>query len=525
MDLPLPDEPVFAEGQCALADALVRDGRPEEAARRYRRAIAMHPGYAGAFAHFGPLAHAAGRLGEAAALLRRAACLAPDEPRWLYNLGLVLREMGRLDEAVAVLSEAAARAPDLGEVHAHLGDLHLMRGEWEAAASAYAETCRRHPGNIDALVNLGIARVRQNRPEDAAAIFSEALRREPGSAKARINLGTALFNAGRLAESGAILEPLAGVMPEARWNLASNRLLAGDYAAGWEDYEVRWLLPGLPLDARTFNRPRWQGEPGNGRTILLFAEQGLGDTVQFCRYAPAVAARGWRVTLEVQPPLAALLAASFAGVAVTARSGQVPPHDAQCPLMSLPRLFGTRLETVPAATPYLRADPQRVARARARLGGGGLTVGLVWAGSPTQANDQNRSIPLAALRPLLGVPGVRFFSLQKVSRPGDAAFLADHPAVTDLAPGLGDFADTAAYLQALDLLITVDTSVAHVAGALGRPVWVLLPQVPDWRWLLERDDSPWYPTARLFRQPRRGDWEGVVRRLADALAARRDAGV
>lgn len=522
--LSLAEEPIFAEGQRALADTLVREDRAAEAATRYRRAIAMHPAYAEALGRLGPLVHAAGRLDEAAALFRRAARLSPGEPYWRYDLGLVLRALGRKDEALAVLSEVAAEFPGFGDVHAHIGELHLERGDLDTAGRVFDAVVRGDPGNTNALLNLGIVRFRQNRPEEAAAVFMELLRRDPASTKARINLSASLFNAGRIAESGAVLDDIADRVPEARWNRASVRLMLGDYAGGWEDYEDRWSAPGCTIDSRVFDRPRWRGEEGGGRTILLFAEQGFGDTVQFCRYAPAVAARGWRVTLEVQPPLVDLLRASFDGIAVVPRGPVTPPHDVQCPLMSLPRVFGTRLETVPAVVPYLRADPERAARARTRLGPD-FNVGLVWAGSPTQANDINRSLPLEALRPLLAVPGVRFFSVQKVPRPGDAAILAGLPAVTDLGPELGDFADTAAVLQALDLLITVDTSVAHVAGALGRAVWVALTCVPDWRWLLERNDSPWYPTARLFRQTRRGDWEGVVRRIADALAARRDGGV
>jgi hypothetical protein len=310
--------------------------------------------------------------------------------------------------------------------------------------------------------------------------------------------------------------------PRTQWHLAMNHLLSGNFAAGWDRLEARFEATGACAQ-----EPAWDGAPFQpGTRVLLRAEQGHGDTLQFVRYAPLLAARGAVVLLEVQPGLKRLLAAQPWGHGVIAQGDALPPHELQCPLMSLPRAFATRLATIPAEIPYLRADPREVAAWRHRLAPmPGPRVGLAWAGGfrpqdlEVRMMDRRRSMPLARLAPLARVPGVRLVSLQK----GPPSAQARHPpadmALLDWTDELRDFADTAALIEALDLVISVDTAVAHLAGALGRPVWLLNRFDTDWRWLLARDDSPWYPTMRLFRQPSPGDWDGVVRSVADALAA------
>ncbi|AWK85498.1 glycosyltransferase family 9 protein [Azospirillum thermophilum] len=311
---------------------------------------------------------------------------------------------------------------------------------------------------------------------------------------------------------------------EQRWNRGLTSLLAGRCREGWEDYESRWRTPGFPTKPRGFTQPLWSGGPIAGRTILLHEEQGRGDAIQFIRYAPLVAARGARVVVETGADLAALFG-SVEGVSQVVVSGDpLPPFDLHCPLLSLPRAFGHGLPDIPARVPYLQADPQRTARWADRLadadpGGRPLRVGLVWAGNPGFAGDRERSPGLEVLRPLLAQPGCRFYGLQVGA--GRLALLGEAmPAsFTDLGAEIGDFADTAAVMAGLDLVISSCTAPAHLAGALGRPVWVMLSHTPDWRWLLDRSDSPWYPTARLFRQPAPGDWSPVVAAMRDALEA------
>jgi hypothetical protein len=289
--------------------------------------------------------------------------------------------------------------------------------------------------------------------------------------------------------------------------------MQGRYARGWAEHEWRWQYRSFPASPRHTDSPSWRGDALAGRRLLTWAEQGLGDTLQFVRYTRLLAQRGANVVLEVQPELLRLMRESLPEVEVVAR-GTVPRRfDLQAPLLSLPHLLDTRVETIPADVPYLHAQPERVAAWAQRLGepDGRLRVGLAWAGSPSFQNDRQRSLPVRHLAHLAEIPGVEWFSLQK--NPAEPPPLE----LSDWTTELVDFADTAALMMHLDLVISVDTAVAHLAGALARPVWVLLPHPPDWRWFLDRTDSPWYPTARLFRQPRSADWSTVMHDLTAEL--------
>jgi hypothetical protein len=296
-------------------------------------------------------------------------------------------------------------------------------------------------------------------------------------------------------------------------------LLLGDFDRGWEELEWRWQTPACAPWRRDFVQPLWRGEePLAGRTILLHAEQGFGDAIQLARYAPLVAAQGARVVLEVPAPLTALCSRIAGVAAVVTRGERLPDFDCHCPLLSLPLAFRTRPATIPATIPYLSADEDRVRAWRQRLPETRMRrVGIAWAGNSSFQGDRTRSIGLARLSPLLAAPGVTFFSLQKELRDGDCDILRGNPHVMHLGDAMEDFSDTAAIMACLDLVISSDTSVAHLAGAVGRPVWVLLQYVADWRWLLDRRDSPWYPTARLFRQPELDDWDSVIRQVRDEL--------
>ncbi len=358
---------------------------------------------------------------------------------------------------------------------------------------------------------------------EAEACHRRAIALDPDFIEAHYNLGIALKDQRRIDDALGCFDTVLVKNPDhvdAHWDRALAWLVAGDFARGWPEYEWRWRL--AEHAPRELSQPLWDGGDLDGRTILLHAEQGMGDSIQFARYAPLVAARGGRVLLECQPPLVRLFE-SLDGVGeIIPQGGVLPAFDTHAPLLSLPGILGTTGGTISCDIPYLSADRGRAEQLRDQLTAltGGLKVGLVWAGKPSHKNDHNRSLEFESLVGLLGLRDIFFFSLQFGPRSGDLRAAGCDGLITDLSESIKDFADTAIVLEVLDLLITVDTSPAHLAGALGKPVWVLLPYVPDWRWLLDRDDSPWYPSLQLFRQDRPNDWSKPLRRLAEALKAR-----
>jgi hypothetical protein len=342
------------------------------------------------------------------------------------------------------------------------------------------------PGHPQVLTNRGHALRRLDRPLEALADFEAALVKGPE-------------------------------FPEAHFEAAMTRLTLGDFDAGWKAYEWRWKTGTFASQRRQFRCPLWLGDaPVSGKTLLLHAEQGLGDTIQFIRYAPLLAGRGAKVVCEVQPELRSLLS-QFDNIQIVAQGEPLPPFDLHCPLLSLPLAFATKPGTIPAAVPYLAPAAERLAHWRDRLPQQRPRAGFVWSGSPSHKNDRNRSIPLARLAALFDDPPLRCFSLQSELRDADNEVLRGLPNLVHLGAGLRDFADTAAVISLLDVVISVDTSVAHLAGALGKPVVILLPYAADFRWMRGRDDSPWYPTAKLLRQPAFGDWDSVIARLGDEL--------
>jgi TPR repeat/Glycosyltransferase family 9 (heptosyltransferase) len=429
---------------------------------------------------------------------------------------------GRLTDASRIYFEILA----IDDRHADslhlLGVLANQTRQYAMATQLIAQAIAIQPKEPLYYLNFAGVLQKQGRLEEAVRCYRGALALRPEYPEVHNSLGYALQTMGRFEEAGEQYERAIGLAPEfadAHVNRSLLQLLRGKFDAGWRNYEWRWRV----MQARERSQSMWRGEALGGARILLYAEQGLGDTIQFLRYVPLVQAAGGMVVLEV-PESLQRLAAMLPGVEIQGEQSEECVR--QCPLMSLPLVFGTTLATVPAEVPYLTAPyltAPKAARPARPLEGpiAGLRVGLVWAGSATNAKDQFRSMTLEQLAPLVAVEGVRFYSLQM----GEAAtqLAAMPPAtITDLTEGIGDMADTAARIAELDLVIAVDTAVAHLAGALGRPVWLLLPFAPDWRWLLEREDSPWYPTMRLFRQPRFGDWDAVVERVRGALAARID---
>lgn len=396
------------------------------------------------------------------------------------------------------------------------GRLHEALAGFDRALSLQADCIQAYCGRGEVLAEMG-------QYDEALASYDKALELAPDHAEACNGRGYILQALRHYPEALASYDRAVSITPdfaEAQFNKSRLKLLLGDYAEGWSLYEWRWRVPKNQVYFKSFQQPLWLGDgPISGKTILLHAEQGFGDVIQFVRYAPKVEALGARVLLGAHPALIPLLQSLPCAVTLGTRVEAFPAFDLHCPLGSLPLAFKTELDSIPADIPYLAAEPPRRAQWQQRLGVRHRPrIGLAWSGSPHHANDRNRSLSLDRLAPLLGLD-FEFHSLQKEIRAGDRAALAAFGVVACHEGALRDFADTAALIAELDLVIAVDTAVAHLAGALGKPVWVLLPYSPDYRWLTGRRDSPWYPTARLFRQDRVGDWAGVIEAVRAELQA------
>ena len=397
-------------------------------------------------------------------------------------------------------------------------------GRYDDAIICYRKSLAIKPNAPVTYNYLGIARANQGRLEEAVASFRKALVLKPDYAEVHNKLGNTLLGLGRLDEAVASFRRSLALRPdyaEAHGGLGLALLTQGDMAAGWTEYEWRWKTSQMIMVQRRFTQPRWRGHEAAGRTLLIHAEQGFGDTLQFCRYAELAAACGFRVVMEVDAPLVRLLR-DLSGVDLVVACGeQLPNFDLHCPMLSMPLALGTTMATIPSGTAYINPDTAQVAEWRTRIGAmenQGLRIGLVWAGNPRRQSaaltvlDRRRSVAPDRLAPLFEVPGLHFFSLQKDGPPAPADF-----EMTDVMHEMDDFADTAALIANLDLVITVDTAVTHLAAAIGKPVWLLNRFDTCWRWMRERRDSPWYPTLRLYRQPRLGDWDAVLAEVAGDL--------
>lgn len=521
----LAADPADAEAQYRLGTLLWQDGEREAAALALARAVALRPGHADARNNLGNALFELGRPAEAVPHLEAAATLRPDHAPAHFNLANALLAAERVEAAEERFRTALRLDPGHAGAHNNLGHALRKLGRLEEAAASYQHATALRPDLAGTHNNLGAALLALHRPAEAAAVLAEALRRDPDYAEACNNLGGALLALDRPDEAIVLFRRAAALDPEqvqARFGESLALLALGRYREGWAAYESRWLDPRFREDERSYDRPLWLNAPGTdlaGRTLLLHAEQGLGDTIQFLRYVPLVRRLGARVVLDVQASLLRLVA-GMADAAV-ARDAELPAYDLHCPLLSLPLAFRTELPTIPARIPYLHAEPalqrawQQVLGKRDRL-----RVGLAISGSPEHPEDALRSIPAETILPLLALPGIAWHLIQKDIRPSDMAVLHRVANLRIHAERLTDFAETAALLGELDLLLSVDTSVAHLAGALGRPVWLLVQSNADFRWLRAREDSPWYPTMRLFRQQQFRCWGPVVARAADALRAR-----
>jgi tetratricopeptide (TPR) repeat protein len=514
--------PNLPEAHNSLGNAIKNMGRLDDAIAAYQRAIELRDGYPEAWANLGSARKSKGDIEGAIAAYRKAVGLRPDFADAFFNLGNALKEIGRVDEAIAAFQKALRLKPGNAEALNNLGNALTDREQLDEAIEAFGQAIAIKPDFAEFYNNLGNALRAKGETDRAVSAYEKAITLRPELADGHYNLGGAMKDRAEMDAAIAKYRKAIELEPayvRAHYNLALALLTVGNFREGWEQYEWRWKLSEFPFRGRDFGRPLWNGENIEGKTILLHAEQGLGDAIQFVRYLPMVAERGAKIILQCHAELHRVFRGIAGGIPMVAFGEDPGEFDLQCPLLSLPRAFGTEVGTIPGSVPYLSAEAELVEQWRRRLGenDGKLKVGLVWAGNPKYRTDRTRSLRLADLAPLAAIERIKFYSLQK----GLAAEQTKNPPsameLIDLGPDLKDFADTAAAISALDLVISADTSVPHLAGALGKPVWTMLQFVPDFRWMLGRADSPWYPTMRLFRQQRSGDWGGVVARVAEAL--------
>lgn len=545
----------FAINQ-SLHEALLlhRQGRLQEAEKIYRHVLKAAPDNFDAVNLLGAIKAQLGQMSEAHRLFAAAVKANPRVPQAWLNLGQALLALKRGTEALDCFDKALALAPAEVEALNGRANVLLSLGRPREALEGFRQVLARAPQHAEARLNSGIAHAALGAFAEALAEFDRAVALAPGHPVAHFNRGLALYEVGRYAEAadaharalqaapqhgGAWLNrgralaalnaydeaitcyrrtlTLRGDDADAHFMESLALLTRGAYRDGFQKYEWRWRRTGMPAQAER-DRPLWLGDaPLEGKTVFVHAEQGLGDTIQFARYVPMLAARGAKVVLEVPRELASVMARLDGAAAIVVRDAPPPAYDMHCPLGSLPLAFKTEFESVPAPIPYLAADEQHLQKWSHPIGGlERPRVAIAWAGNPNHLNDRNRSIGFARLAPLLAAPA-RFVGIQRDLRSDEAAAVAGEPRLTYVGAALDDFADTAAVIALADLVISVDTAVAHLAGAMGRPLWVLLPFAPDWRWTLAGDMTPWYPTARLFRQPALGDWDSVIARVAAAL--------
>ena len=504
----------------SLARAYLAQGQIPAAHRCYQRLAELLPQSARVHLRLGTTLEWLGDWEAAAASYRRALELHPDSPDVYGSLGRLQCKQGALREAVESCRRALALAPHRQEIHNLLGHALTSAGDYSGAVEVYRRALALPPVSAYTVYGLGYLFERQGELASAAESYRLVLRLDPRLVDAHLHLGITHLLQGEVGKAAACFErarELAPENPEARTFLGYLHLLQGNFSLGWSEHEYRWNTPHFLRERRKLSQPLWKGEPLNGSRILLHAEQGLGDTLQFVRYAPLVAARGGNVVLEVQTRLHRLLRHAPGAEEVIRRGEALPEVDWQCPLMSLPWALGTELNSIPAEVPYVYPDPALVAAWGQRMAGNSLRIGLAWGGSPTFPHERWRSIPMEQLAPLTNLAGTTFYSLQMGPQAGQVKQLGSRAQIIDLQDEQEDFADTAAIVANLGLVISIDTSVAHLAGAMSKPVWILLQKSPDWRWLLDREDSPWYPTARLFRQSTLGNWQDVVARVEGEL--------
>jgi tetratricopeptide (TPR) repeat protein len=495
----------------------------DKAERLYNALLTYHPDNFDALHGLGRLHYRRGRFDTALALIQAALKADLGRADGFSSLGLVFHRMGRFNEALASYNEGLRLAPDNVELLNRHGVALLELGRPREALEDLDRLLAADPDHFDALGNRGNALLKLNRPADALAAYDQALKHAPDNAQLLTNRAVALRRLDRPHEAVmSARRALVGKPDFAQGRFVESvaRLTLGDFS-GWRGYEARWSVGFLASQRRNFTAPLWLGDESlDGKTILLHAEQGYGDTIQFVRYAPLLAARGATVVLEAQPQLARLLSTMPGVAAVVARGAPLPRFDYHCPLLSLPFACATELETIPADVPYIAPADDDMALWSKRLPERRPRVGLAWSGERSHDNDLNRSLRFKTLLPLLDLTNVAFVSLQHDVREEDASLLNERPDVLQVGQKFQNFSDTSAVLAHMDAVISADTAIAHLAGAMGKPLCLLLPFAADFRWLRERQDSPWYPTAKLYRQPEFGNWDSVVDTLRQDLMRR-----
>lgn len=513
--------------RCNLANGMIRLHAYAEALEQLRQAAREDPGNAAIQTNLGIVLANLEQPGEAIEAHRHALKLQPNFPEALNNLGNAQRALKLFEEALSSYDQALALKPGYASALNNRGLALAALQRHDEAITSYDKALEARPAYPEALNNKGSALRARNDFRNAYACFAKALELRPGYAEAHYNRANALAAEDRAEEALSEYDEVLSMTPQnadAHWNKALIQLLLGQLHEGWASYPWRWQIT-HGEKRRYTDRPLWTGNIClKDQSILVWAEQGMGDTLQFSRHVIQLAEKGARVYFEVQPALVGLLTRNLGQtVQILSRGEACPATDFQCPLLDLPGALDITLETIPSSIPYLSADTARLAQWRKKLVPGKRNVGIVCAGNPRLANDRNRSIPLQDFGPLLTLPDVSFLLLHKECRPGDVQYLEQAPAIQDLREELQDFEDTAALISQLDLVISVDTAVAHLAGALGKAVWLLLPFVPDWRWMRTRTDSPWYPSVHLYRQKTSGDWKTVLEQVRADLSALRSS--
>jgi len=522
------------------------------------RAVRIHPEYPFYHNSLGLVLKDQGKFEEAIACYRKALELQPDMTEAYNNLGVLFQGCSRFEESIACYEKALAKNPDSAELHNNLGNSLRDLHRFEEALLSYKKALKIKADYAEAFFNMGTTYQELNQLNDAVACYQKALDLRPDYAEAAYNMGNAYHGLDQLSEALCSYEKAVNINPsytdaldnmgkvyedmgriddaiscydrslklkpesaDTRFDRSLLLLLKGDLLEGFKEYEWRFLHSGWKRTyPHRFDKPRWDGLPFKGKRLFVHAEQGLGDTIQFARYLPMVKDLGGKLIFEVKKPLLKLFL-DFPGIdelrLASSTIDPIPDFDLYIPLLSIPRLVETTLTTIPSQVPYIYADSQKVKLWQTRFGGGGFKVGIVWAGSPTNNDDRNRSCELENFFLLFQIPGIKIYGLQKGEAIAQLGRLPKGMVVTSLGEEFEDFSDTAAVIENLDLVISVDTACAHLAGAMGKDVWTLLPFAPDWRWLMHRTDTPWYPTMRLFRQPDRGNWKTVFQTVAQEL--------
>lgn len=516
-------KPDCAEAYYNLGNVIKAQGDAQAAIEYYEKSLELNPDDTFALTNLGNTHMAQGDSDAAFACYKKILAVSPNDVSAHNNAGLALRAQGSIEAALEYFNKALALEPLRFDTHANIAHILQAQGKFEAAIEHYRRAISLAPESSLADLHLRVGNVflEQENTQKAIESYQGILAIKPDFAKAYSNIGTALLKQGNYHAALEYYRKALALKPdlsEVGWNESLTCLLLGDYGLGWKKYESRWNHPQLKQSRRHYKQPLWLGdEPLEGKTILLHSEQGFGDTIQFCRYARLVSERGAKVLMQVQAPVKRLLSSLDGIHDIFSEDDLLPLFDYQCPLMSLPLALRTTPETIPAFDTYLKAEPDLIASWDARLGKRQKPrIGLAWSGRPTFGNDRNRSIPFPQIAKIVS-DRAQFISIQKDVRETDLAALNACSNVAQFGEHIRDFSDTAALVANLDLIVTVDTSVAHLAGALGKPVWILLPFVPDWRWFLERSDSPWYPSATLFRQPDAGNWAAVFERVESEL--------